>query len=265
MLLLKGIIVGIGKIIPGVSGAFFAILLKIYEPMIDSINNIFNNFKSNFIYLLKIFIGVFLGIFLFSNVIFYFIDNYYLYTFSLFTGLILGNIFEIKKRIDVKNRKIVTLSFLIFFIIYLFLNKITLGSSNNLTFFISGFLETISILIPGISGTSILMVLGTYDDILYLLSNFLNFQFLLTKLNLIIYFSLGLILSFLIVIKLLNYCIKKKYNEFSNAVYGLFLFNIIIMMLNIIKLISINNLLQVLIFFVLGCYTSKKINQLVID
>ena len=62
MLILKGIIIGLGKIIPGVSGSMLAISMGIYQKMIDSINNFFDNIKTNFLFLFKIGLGVLISI-----------------------------------------------------------------------------------------------------------------------------------------------------------------------------------------------------------
>ena len=66
--ILKGIIIGIGKIIPGVSGSVLAISLGIYEKAIYSFNNIFKDYR-NIYFLLKIFIGVLIAIIFGSKII----------------------------------------------------------------------------------------------------------------------------------------------------------------------------------------------------
>ena len=69
MLVLKGIIIGIGKIIPGVSGSLLAISMGLYQKMIDSINYFFDNKRDNFKFLFKIGIGVLISSVFFSNII----------------------------------------------------------------------------------------------------------------------------------------------------------------------------------------------------
>ena len=69
MLIIKGIIIGIGKIIPGVSGSMLAISKGIYQKLIDSINNFFKDIKNNSIFLIKVIIGTLISIIFFSNVI----------------------------------------------------------------------------------------------------------------------------------------------------------------------------------------------------
>ena len=100
MLVLKGIIIGIGKIIPGVSGSLLAISMGLYPKMIDSINYFFDNKRDNFKFLFKIGIGVLISIVFFSNIIIYALNNYYLITMFFFIGLILGSMNDIKNNLD---------------------------------------------------------------------------------------------------------------------------------------------------------------------
>ena len=110
--ILKGIIIGIGKIIPGVSGSVLAISLGIYEKAIYSFNNIFKDYR-NIYFLLKIFIGVLIAIIFGSKIILYFLNNYYTLTIFAFVGLILGSMNEINKNIKVKYWYMTILSFLV--------------------------------------------------------------------------------------------------------------------------------------------------------
>ena len=89
---LKGILIGIAKIIPGLSGSVLMISFNLYDKAIDAITNFFSDVKRNFTFLLNISLGILIGIVMFSNILNYFIKNYYVYTTSLFIGLILGGI-----------------------------------------------------------------------------------------------------------------------------------------------------------------------------
>ena len=103
MLIIKGLIIGIGKIIPGVSGSILAISLGEYERMLYAVNNYFKDVVANSKYLVKICIGIAISIILFSNIISKSINSYYIYTMFLFAGFILGSNSEIKKGINIKN------------------------------------------------------------------------------------------------------------------------------------------------------------------
>ena len=85
---LKGILIGIAKIIPGLSGSILMISFNLYDRAINAITNFFSNIKDNFLFLANLTLGIVIGISLFSNILSYFITNYYTYTTSLFIGLI---------------------------------------------------------------------------------------------------------------------------------------------------------------------------------
>ena len=87
-LIFKGFIVGLGKIIPGVSGSLIAVSLGIYEKSIECISHFFKDVRNNLYFLGLIGIGVVLAVILGSKVIILLINNFYLPTMFLFIGLI---------------------------------------------------------------------------------------------------------------------------------------------------------------------------------
>ena len=84
--LLKGLLIGIGKIIPGLSGTIMMISFGLYDKAISAITNFYKDIKNNLLFLINIGIGIVIGIVMFSRVINYFIVNCYIYTMSLFIG-----------------------------------------------------------------------------------------------------------------------------------------------------------------------------------
>ena len=113
--LIKGIIVGIAKIIPGLSGAVILISFNLYDRAIQAITHFFENPKKNFFFLLNLSLGIIIGIVLFSKIIIYFLTKYYLYTTTLFLGLIIGGIPTIIKEIPKRknNNFLVLISFIV--------------------------------------------------------------------------------------------------------------------------------------------------------
>ena len=107
ILFIKGIIIGIGKIVPGVSGAVLAVILKVYDKGINAIVNFKNDIKNNIKFLICNGLGIGIGIILFSKIIVFMLDNYYVYTMLLFIGIIIGGIPSITKEITRKNYKYV--------------------------------------------------------------------------------------------------------------------------------------------------------------
>ena len=89
---LKGIIVGLGGIAPGLSGSVLLIIFGLYRDTLDALGNLFRNFRKHFLYLLPLMAGMFSGVLLFSKVIDFFLTHYEMSTRFCFLGLILGTL-----------------------------------------------------------------------------------------------------------------------------------------------------------------------------
>ena len=175
MLFIKGFIVGIGKIIPGVSGAMLALNFHIYDKLIESITSFFNNPKENSKYLLIFGTGVLTSIIFFSNIILFLLINYRFITMIFFLGLITGGTYNYSKSITL-NIKTIIISIFLFTSISLIhpLYELNNHELNNILFFFGGIIEMFSSIVPGISGTSLLMIIGIYDKVLLMISNIYN-------------------------------------------------------------------------------------------
>ena len=87
---LKGIVIGVSNVIPGVSGGTMAVVMGIYDKIIYSVNNFFKDIKKNILFLGSLGIGAVVGILLFTNLIDYLLKSYNEQTNFFFIGLILG-------------------------------------------------------------------------------------------------------------------------------------------------------------------------------
>ncbi len=149
---LKGIAIGSGAILPGISSGVFCVIFGIYEKLLDSILNFFSDIKSNFKFLFPILIGVGLGILLFGNILSYCLYQFPIQTKSIFIGLILGSIPTLIK--EANEKESFKLSHLLFFLIALLLgigcifleNSLTIKVLENIDFFyliLCGFLMSV--------------------------------------------------------------------------------------------------------------------------
>jgi len=164
ILILKGFIVGIGKIIPGVSGSMLAMTLGIYENVLEAVTNFFDNPKKHFKLLLNFGIGVFLAIIIFSKIILFLLTNYYNETMYLFLGLILGTLIPFSKNLKLNLKNI-----LIFFI-FLSLMFLTtyLDTSTNFIFtgtvfnylyvIVLGIIDAFTSIVPGLVFTPFFLI-----------------------------------------------------------------------------------------------------------
>jgi putative membrane protein len=113
---LKGIAIGSGAILPGISSGVFCVIFGIYEKLLDSILNFFSDIKNNFKFLFPIILGTVFGIILFGNILNYCLYQFSIQTKSIFIGLILGSIPTLIKEINIKE------SFKSFYLIFFLLS-----------------------------------------------------------------------------------------------------------------------------------------------
>lgn len=95
-----GILLGTGAILPGISSGVICVILGMYDKLVESIFNLFKDFKKNFLYLFPIALGGFFGVFLFGNILKALFDSYPTQTSFCFIGLIAGSIPILIKKIN---------------------------------------------------------------------------------------------------------------------------------------------------------------------
>ena len=262
MLIMKGVIIGIGKIIPGVSGSLLAISLGVYEKAIDSLINIYKDSK-NIVFLGKIGIGILISIIFFSKIILYFLNNYYLYTMIFFIGLMMGNVpssIRIVKQAKKKDVIYLLLSLLLVYIIYKFKSPIVyspnISFNNFIIIFMLGIIDAITMIVPGISGTALFMMLNCYHFIMDLFSN------LFSKIYFTITFGIGVIIGILIT----GYIMKKLLINYKEKVHlvilGFTISSLVVLLIPIIKMITPFNVIPLVILLILGFIISKKLENI---
>ena len=240
----KGVAIGAGAILPGISSGVLCVIFGIYETLLNCTLNFFKNFKYNFKILFPIALGVFLGIVLFGNILKYVFCAFPLQTQSVFIGLIIGSIPELLKKAkskshssstiilnsetDTNNNNVTSSSFMFKNLIYLFISfcvgvllvyiekKYNISNDNtHFSFFylmFSGFVMSAGVIIPGVSSTLILMILGVYDA--YLLSvSTLYIPFLLPL-------ATGLLLGCICCMKVLRLLLDKFYSQTFFSIIG---------------------------------------------
>lgn len=245
-LILKGFIVGLGKIIPGVSGSMLAITLGLYEKVIDAVTNFFGNVRSNLKLLVNFGLGVFLAIIFFSKIILFLLNNYYCETMYLFLGLIFGTFIPFFKELKINKKNILifigclVLMFMMFNVDNQNSFLFTPSLMNYLYVVLLGIIDAFTSIVPGISGTAIYMMLGVYEFVLEILSNPFSLNFVI--------YGVGLIFGIVIVCYLMNYLFKTKKSETMSAVFAFMVGSILILFLNLIKEINI----YLIIIFIIG-------------
>lgn len=241
MLFIKAFIIGLAKIIPGVSGAMLAIYLNVYEKILDAVTNFFSDWKKNIRFIVMFGIGFSLAIIFGSKIILYLFSSNRFITFMFFIGLIMGGTYNFNKRInyDFKSIVLVLIITIAFSGLYFikFNGSYILKNSfyDNLVFFFGGVIDIFASLVPGISGTSLLMALGIYDNVLLLISSSLNINYVLNNMNLYVSYLLGMFLSFIFNAYFINYFLKKYKNISYVIILGLAISSILNLLIIVFK------------------------------
>lgn len=219
--ILLGIIFGISCIIPGFSGGTMLVILGIYESITNSLSKLSNNFFKTIKELFFFFLGTLLGTFISSILINTCIKHYPFLTSSFFIGLIIATIPVIINKI--KKTKITKLSIITFILIitvliYLIFNnqmniKLISFDNYNINTFIYILLISIiassTMMIPALSGMSVLLIFGLYDEILNAINECVKLN-IINQLPILIPFAMGFIIGIILISKIINKIINNN-------------------------------------------------------
>ncbi len=226
----QGILIGAGAILPGISSGVLCVIFGIYENLLDCVLSFFKNIKENFKYLFPIGLGSIIGVVLFGNILKYLFFAYPIQIKFIFIGLILGSIPSLIKESTSKTKfkpyylifTLITLLIGIFLVILeQKISKFNDTDYNFLFLVISGFFMSAGIIIPGVSNTLILMLLGIYELYLDAVSIiYLPFLFPLL---------IGIFLGSIFFMKLTKFLLDKFYPQTFFAIIGFTLGSVFIL------------------------------------
>lgn len=238
ILMLKGAVFGVANIIPGVSGGTIALTMGVYEDFISSISNFLKKPKKSLKFLLPFGIGAALSILLMSKLISFCLDKFPLPTTLFFVGLILGGVPLLtkkvrKKKVKKTNLGLFALTFSIVMLMFFMKsgnNLVNLTNPNLLMYLILGLVGMIAaatMIIPGVSGSFVLMLLGFYEPIVNTVGDLTNFSNLGHNLLILVPFGLGVVLGMILIAKLIEYLFKKYEIPTYYAILGFVIASII--------------------------------------
>ena len=231
----KGFAMGMADIVPGVSGGTIALITGIYDELIATISSVNKSFFQkllnwdlkaikehlNLSFILPLFLGIISAIFLMSRLMHFLMGTYPVYTWSLFFGLILASVLIVGKMIpNLLSPRHMCL---------LLLGSVVGGVAVSLIpvqtpdtpalFFLSGCIAICAMILPGISGSFILLILGKYLPVTAALKN----PFLEDNLLIIIVFSLGCLTGLLSFSKVLNFLLSRYHSLTMSVLTGFML------------------------------------------
>lgn len=267
ILFIKGVILGIAFVIPGVSGGTLAVLLGIYEELIEAASNFYKgikNFKKYSMYLLPIGFGVIFSVAIFAKLIKFGLDKAPILTILIFLGMIIGGIPSLCKNVEtppkLKDFSLMLVGIIIVLVMLIFHKSSNIVTFANMNFeeysllFLVGIISAITMVVPGISGSFTLMLLGYYEPVLNLVNDITSFKNLESNIILMIIFILGVFIGIIFISKIIEWCLKHYKRETYYAILGFVLSSIVSVLYEVFSFPF--NTLHFIIGLVLMCFNT---------
>ena len=259
--ILRGMVIGLSNVIPGVSGGTMMVSMGIYDRLILVLTHFIKKFKEAVALVLPLLIGMVLAIVLFSKLFSeIFFPNYPIQTNLFFIGLIIGSLPIMFKKVKGKKIKLShILAFAIFFVVVVGFALMGEGTDsgadvsisfvNMIKLFLAGMVCAATMVIPGVSGSMVMMLLGYYQTIIDTINGFVNalraldVTGIIACCGILVPFGIGAVVGVVAVAKFVEF-VFKKYSEVAYwAIIGLIIaspFAIIIMMdVTTVSLVSV--------------------------
>ena len=242
--IIKGMLIGVANIIPGVSGGTMAVTMGVYDKIINAINNLTKDFKKAFFTLLPLAIGMVGGVGVFSFILPHCLTHYSFQTSMCFIGLIVGGIpfiytstTESFKKEERKLNPLHVIIFLLMVGVAVFMalaspetataDSLNADAKTMITLLILGAVCAAAMVIPGVSGSLLLMMFGYYSGVIGTISSFLSAlkdmdgKGLLNCILILVPFAIGCILGIVLISKLLSFLFKRFESFTYCGIFGL--------------------------------------------
>lgn len=278
-MILKGVMMGVANIIPGVSGGTMAVSMGIYDKMIHAATHLFSEFKKSMKILIPIVIGMGIGIVVLARIIEYMFAKVPFQTNLLFIGLIIGGLPAITKKVKGKTIRLGhILSFLLFFglVAGMALLGEEEGAAADLSFnlvnvvklFGVGIVASATMVIPGVSGSMMLMLMGYYNPILSEINHFIdqlihfNIQGLLEGCKVLVPFGIGVVVGIFAIAKAIEIIFEKFPEHAYWAIIGLIAASpVAIFLLNNMGTITILSILTGVVALAVGIIIALRLGE----
>ena len=220
----KGIIIGIAKIIPGLSGAVLMISFNLYDRAIAAITNFFDHPKKNLFFLLNLGMGIIIGVVLFSKVI------------VVMLGIMMmnpSNVYTLKNNFW-----------------------------DSLVFFWAGLLEAVGTVLPGISSTALLMLIGVYHHYIGVLGSLFHLGYLGRNLYFLFPFSCGLFMGVILISILVRYLFQYYQEKTFAIILGISFASVITLLIQLLpKCTGIGSGIVSLLFMGIGYFITRSLEE----
>ena len=275
--ILRGMVIGVANIIPGVSGGTMAVAMGIYDKVIHAATHLFSEFKESMKLLLPILIGAVIAIVLGAKIIGISLEKAPIPTNLCFIGLILGSLPMMTEKVKGKSIQVSHIvSLLLFFGIVIAFAlmgedegkaaQLSLSLVGVIKLFGVGVIAAATMVIPGVSGSMILMLLGYYNPVIQLINSFIsnladgNMDGLLRDCGLLIPFGIGVVIGIFAIAKIIEKIFEKFPMQAYWAIIGLIIASpIAIVLLNDFSGINVISGIMGVLMLVVGILISRKL------
>jgi len=280
-LMLKGAVIGVANVIPGVSGGTMAVVMGIYDKLIHAITHLKSEFKEALRLLIPIIIGAAAGIIILTEVITRALEHFPVQTNFMFIGLIVGGLPIIVKKLKGTGKKVTggnILALVLFFILVAGFalmgekeaaaRELSLNAVEIIKLFFVGVIASATMVIPGVSGSLVLILLGYYYLILDSISEFIHallafdFPVLLEKTGILMPFGIGVLLGIGVIAKLIELVFEHFPNYAFCAIIGLIVASpLAIIFMSDLSRYNLVSILTGAVTFVIGFFIARKLGE----
>lgn len=275
--ILKGMVIGVANIIPGVSGGTMAVAMGIYDKIIHAATHLVSEFKKSMQVLIPIIIGAVIAIVVGAKIIGFSLEKAPIQTNLFFIGLILGSLPLMAQKVKGKKIEIShILAFLIFFVIVVAFSlmgeeegkaaDLSLSLLGILKLFGVGVVAAATMVIPGVSGSMMLMLMGYYNPVLNTINSFVsnladgNIAGLWSDCGVLIPFGIGVVVGIFAIAKIIEQIFEKFPMQAYWAIIGLIVASpIAIILLNDFSGINVVSVITGIIMLGIGILISRKL------
>ncbi|GAX47849.1 DUF368 domain-containing protein [Pseudolactococcus reticulitermitis] len=219
--LIKGVVIALGFILPGVSGGVLAAILGIYERMLTFLAHIRRNFKADFLYFLPVGIGGILGIGLLSRPLEFLLEHYQIIVLWGFAGAIVGSLPALWAEAENRSTRdkidwTWLLGTFVASLVILYALPYLFGTlpANFATFILAGALIALGVLVPGLSPSNLLLILGLYSP---MLTGFKNFDLV----HVFLPIAIGGVLAMLLFAKTMEHLLAHHHSRVFHFILGI--------------------------------------------
>lgn len=276
--ILKGVVIGVANAIPGVSGGTMMVSMGVYDDIIYCITHLFTQIKKSIMILLPYFIGMAVGIVGLAFSIKSLYANFPFQTSMVFIGLIIGGVpmlYEHVKKTSIKIGHI--LLFLLFFIAIIAMQYfggngkdvvLSVDIISIMKIFLIGILASATMVIPGVSGSMMLMILGYYNPIINAITDFVkalaerDWNTLLNICGSLVPFGIGVVIGIFAIAKIIEILLKHFEAHTYCAILGLVISSpVVILMGTDMQHINIVAIVTGIIGLAAGAFAARQLGK----